>query len=132
MSALANSSTARLALYNNADVTESILRGSATALSVLKSSSQYVETSGQGNTSSKYTHYSGKAFILEWKSAKTSSNTSYYSNIVTFKLSPTSIRRTCLVDFIQVGRFASEVVTYGEYSSVSDNVNGASVRYFKI
>ena len=108
------------------------MRGSVTALSVLKSSSQYVETSGQGNTSSKYTHYSGKAFVLEWKSAKTSSNTGYYSNIATFKLSPTSIRRTCLADFIQVGRFASEVVTYGEYSSISDNVNGASVRYFKI
>ena len=132
MSALASSSTARLALYNNADVTESILRSSATALSVMKSSSQYVETSGQGNTSSKYTHYSGKAFVLEWKSAKSSTNGSYYSNISTFKLSPTSIRRTCLVDFISVGRFASEVVTNGEYSSISDNVNGASVRYFKI
>ena len=132
LNAIVSSSVARIALYENSNVTESILSGSQIAIDAMKKSSQYAETTGQGNTSSPYTHYSGKAFILEWRSAKSSSNTSYYNNIKTFVRGTSTYRRTCLYEFEKINRFASNIITNGEYSSVTDNVNGSTVRFFKI
>ena len=132
LNAIVSSSVARIALYENSNVTESILAGSQIAIDAMKKSGQYVETTGHGNTSSPYTHYNGKAFVLEWRSAKSSTNTSYYNNIKTFVRGNSTYRRTCLYDFEKINRFASNIITNGEYSNVSDNVNGSTVRFFKI
>ena len=128
MAAVAASSTAMAAIAASTTAAKAV-EGSSVAISALKNSPLKVtDSGGYGSTRSKRTVRSGRAFVISVAFGKTS-NTSYYGNISTFLLGSSSYRATCTAQARDINRFASEIICYGEFDSLSDNVNYSKVVY---
>ena len=118
MTAVAASTTAMTAV-----------EGSNAAVTALGNSPLKVtDSGGYGNTSNKRTVRSGKAFVLSVTFGQTS-NTGYYGNLSTFMLGSSPYRATCTATPRAVNRFTKEIVCYGEFQNLNDNVNYSKVVY---
>ena len=148
MTAVAASSTAMAAVIGNATALNAVVSSSTamaavaastTAMTTVEGSNAAVtalgnsplkvtDSGGYGNTSNKRTVRSGKAFVLSVTFGQTS-NTGYYGNLSTFMLGSSPYRATCTATPRAVNRFAKEIVCYGEFQSLNDNVNYSKVVY---
>ena len=148
MTVLAASSTAMAAVIGNATALNAVVSSSTamtavaastTAMTAVEGSNAAVtalgnsplkvtDSGGYGNTSNKRTVRSGKAFVLSVTFGQTS-NTGYYGNLSTFMLGSSPYRATCTATPRAVNRFAKEIVCYGEFQSLNDNVNYSKVVY---
>ena len=118
MTALASSSVARLALYTNYGVTQSILAGSDTALTVMRNSSSFGEVRGDATNNNWCQLYAGKCFVLTMKQNNNTGN--YYHNLRTM-VDGSAIQKGITETYnkyVAVGKFASTlesmVTGYGE------------------
>lgn len=90
MSMLVVSQTARNLMFDNASVTESILGASSVAFSVMSNSDRVATYSGSlGSVGATFS--SIKGFALEGWDNVSSAGTTYYRNVTTFVLSPTTL-----------------------------------------
>ena len=148
MAAVAASSTAMTAVIGNATALNAVVSSSTamtavvastTAMTAVEGSNAAVtalgnsplkvtDSGGYGNTSNKRTVRSGKAFVLSVTFGQTS-NTGYYGNLSTFMLGSSPYRATCTATPRAVNRFTKEIVCYGEFQSLNDNVNYSKVVY---
>lgn len=148
MTAVVASSTAMTAVIGNATALNAVVSSqtamtavaaSTTAMTAVEGSNAAVtalgnsplkvtDSGGYGNTSNKRTVRSGKAFVLSVTFGQTS-NTGYYGNLSTFMLGSSPYRATCTATPRAVNRFAKEIVCYGEFQSLNDNVNYSKVVY---
>ena len=148
MTAVAASQTAMTAVIGNATALNAVVSSqtamtavaaSTTAMTAVEGSNAAVtalgnsplkvtDSGGYGNTSNKRTVRSGKAFVLSVTFGQTS-NTGYYGNLSTFMLGSSPYRATCTATPRAVNRFAKEIVCYGEFQSLNDNVNYSKVVY---
>lgn len=128
LNAVVSSSTAMTAVAASTTAMTAV-EGSNAAVTALGSSPLKVtDSGGYGNTSNKRTVRSGKAFVLSVTFGQTS-NTGYYGNLSTFMLGSSPYRATCTATPRAVNRFAKEIVCYGEFQSLNDNVNYSKVVY---
>ena len=148
MTAVAASSTAMAAVIGNATALNAVVSSSTamtavaastTAMTAVEGSNAAVtalgnsplkvtDSGGYGNTSNKRTVRSGKAFVLSVTFGQTS-NTGYYGNLSTFMLGSSPYRATCTATPRAVNRFTKEIVCYGEFQNLNDNVNYSKVVY---
>ena len=128
MTALAASSTAMTAVAASTTAMTAVEDSNAAVTALGNSPLKVTDSGGYGNTSNKRTVRSGKAFVLSVTFGQTS-NTGYYGNLSTFMLGSSPYRATCTATPRAVNRFAKEIVCYGEFQSLNDNVNYSKVVY---
>ena len=128
MTVLAASSTAMAAIAASTTAMTAVEGSNAAVTALGNSPLKVTDSGGYGNTSNKRTVRSGKAFVLSVTFGQTS-NTGYYGNLSTFMLGSSPYRATCTATPRAVNRFAKEIVCYGEFQSLNDNVNYSKVVY---
>ena len=128
MTAVAASSTAMTAVAASTTAMTAVEGSNAAVTALGNSPLKVTDSGGYGNTSNKRTVRSGKAFVLSVTFGQTS-NTGYYGNLSTFMLGSSPYRATCTATPRAVNRFAKEIVCYGEFQSLNDNVNYSKVVY---
>lgn len=128
MTAVAASSTAMAAVAASTTAMTAVEGSNAAVTALGNSPLKVTDSGGYGNTSNKRTVRSGKAFVLSVTFGQTS-NTGYYGNLSTFMLGSSPYRATCTATPRAVNRFAKEIVCYGEFQSLNDNVNYSKVVY---
>ena len=128
MTAVATSSTAMAAVAASTTAMTAVEGSNAAVTALGNSPLKVTDSGGYGNTSNKRTVRSGKAFVLSVTFGQTS-NTGYYGNLSTFMLGSSPYRATCTATPRAVNRFAKEIVCYGEFQSLNDNVNYSKVVY---
>ena len=128
MTVLAASSTAMAAVAASTTAMTAVEGSNAAVTALGNSPLKVTDSGGYGNTSNKRTVRSGKAFVLSVTFGQTS-NTGYYGNLSTFMLGSSPYRATCTATPRAVNRFAKEIVCYGEFQSLNDNVNYSKVVY---
>ena len=128
MAAVAASSTAMAAVAASTTAMTAVEGSNAAVTALGNSPLKVTDSGGYGNTSNKRTVRSGKAFVLSVTFGQTS-NTGYYGNLSTFMLGSSPYRATCTATPRAVNRFAKEIVCYGEFQSLNDNVNYSKVVY---
>ena len=128
MTVLAASSTAMTAVAASTTAMTAVEGSNAAVTALGNSPLKVTDSGGYGNTSNKRTVRSGKAFVLSVTFGQTS-NTGYYGNLSTFMLGSSPYRATCTATPRAVNRFAKEIVCYGEFQSLNDNVNYSKVVY---
>ena len=128
MAAVAASSTAMTAVAASTTAMTAVEGSNAAVTALGNSPLKVTDSGGYGNTSNKRTVRSGKAFVLSVTFGQTS-NTGYYGNLSTFMLGSSPYRATCTATPRAVNRFAKEIVCYGEFQSLNDNVNYSKVVY---
>ena len=128
MMVLAASSTAMAAIAASTTAMTAVEGSNAAVTALGNSPLKVTDSGGYGNTSNKRTVRSGKAFVLSVTFGQTS-NTGYYGNLSTFMLGSSPYRATCTATPRAVNRFAKEIVCYGEFQSLNDNVNYSKVVY---
>ena len=128
MAAVATSQTAMTAVAASTTAMTAVEGSNAAVTALGNSPLKVTDSGGYGNTSNKRTVRSGKAFVLSVTFGQTS-NTGYYGNLSTFMLGSSPYRATCTATPRAVNRFAKEIVCYGEFQSLNDNVNYSKVVY---
>ena len=128
MTAVATSQTAMAAVAASTTAMTAVEGSNAAVTALGNSPLKVTDSGGYGNTSNKRTVRSGKAFVLSVTFGQTS-NTGYYGNLSTFMLGSSPYRATCTATPRAVNRFAKEIVCYGEFQSLNDNVNYSKVVY---
>ena len=128
MAAVAASQTAMAAVAASTTAMTAVESSNAAVTALGNSPLKVTDSGGYGNTSNKRTVRSGKAFVLSVTFGQTS-NTGYYGNLSTFMLGSSPYRATCTATPRAVNRFAKEIVCYGEFQSLNDNVNYSKVVY---
>ena len=128
MAAVAASQTAMTAVAASTTAMTAVEGSNAAVTALGNSPLKVTDSGGYGNTSNKRTVRSGKAFVLSVTFGQTS-NTGYYGNLSTFMLGSSPYRATCTATPRAVNRFAKEIVCYGEFQSLNDNVNYSKVVY---
>ena len=128
MTAVATSQTAMAAIAASTTAMTAVEGSNAAVTALGNSPLKVTDSGGYGNTSNKRTVRSGKAFVLSVTFGQTS-NTGYYGNLSTFMLGSSPYRATCTATPRAVNRFAKEIVCYGEFQSLNDNVNYSKVVY---
>ena len=128
MTAVAASQTAMTAVAASTTAMTAVEGSNAAVTALGNSPLKVTDSGGYGNTSNKRTVRSGKAFVLSVTFGQTS-NTGYYGNLSTFMLGSSPYRATCTATPRAVNRFAKEIVCYGEFQSLNDNVNYSKVVY---
>ena len=128
MTAVATSQTAMTAVAASTTAMTAVEGSNAAVTALGNSPLKVTDSGGYGNTSNKRTVRSGKAFVLSVTFGQTS-NTGYYGNLSTFMLGSSPYRATCTATPRAVNRFAKEIVCYGEFQSLNDNVNYSKVVY---
>ena len=128
MAAVAASQTAMAAVAASTTAMTAVEGSNAAVTALGNSPLKVTDSGGYGNTSNKRTVRSGKAFVLSVTFGQTS-NTGYYGNLSTFMLGSSPYRATCTATPRAVNRFAKEIVCYGEFQSLNDNVNYSKVVY---
>ena len=128
MTAVAASQTAMAAVAASTTAMTAVEGSNAAVTALGNSPLKVTDSGGYGNTSNKRTVRSGKAFVLSVTFGQTS-NTGYYGNLSTFMLGSSPYRATCTATPRAVNRFAKEIVCYGEFQSLNDNVNYSKVVY---
>ena len=128
MAAVATSQTAMAAVAASTTAMTAVEGSNAAVTALGNSPLKVTDSGGYGNTSNKRTVRSGKAFVLSVTFGQTS-NTGYYGNLSTFMLGSSPYRATCTATPRAVNRFAKEIVCYGEFQSLNDNVNYSKVVY---
>ena len=128
MTAVAASQTAMTAVSASTTAMTAVEGSNAAVTALGNSPLKVTDSGGYGNTSNKRTVRSGKAFVLSVTFGQTS-NTGYYGNLSTFMLGSSPYRATCTATPRAVNRFAKEIVCYGEFQSLNDNVNYSKVVY---
>ena len=128
MTVLAASSTAMAAVAASTTAMTAVEGSNAAVTALGNSPLKVTDSGGYGNTSNKRTVRSGKAFVLSVTFGQTS-NTGYYGNLSTFMLGSSPYRATCTATPRAVNRFTKEIVCYGEFQSLNDNVNYSKVVY---
>lgn len=128
MVAVATSQTAMAAVAASTTAMTAVEGSNAAVTALGNSPLKVTDSGGYGNTSNKRTVRSGKAFVLSVTFGQTS-NTGYYGNLSTFMLGSSPYRATCTATPRAVNRFAKEIVCYGEFQSLNDNVNYSKVVY---
>ena len=122
LNAVVSSSTAMTAVAASTTAMTAVEGSNAAVTALGNSPLKVTDSGGYGNTSNKRTVRSGKAFVLSVTFGQTS-NTGYYGNLSTFMLgSSTATPRA-------VNRFTKEIVCYGEFQNLNDNVNYSKVVY---
>ena len=128
LNAVVSSSTAMTAVAASTTAMTAVEGSNAAVTALGNSPLKVTDSGGYGNTSNKRTVRSGKAFVLSVTFGQTS-NTGYYGNLSTFMLGSSPYRATCTATPRAVNRFAKEIVCYGEFQSLNDNVNYSKVVY---
>ena len=128
MTAVAASSTAMTAVAASTTAMTAVEGSNAAVTALGNSPLKVTDSGGYGNTSNKRTVRSGKAFVLSVTFGQTS-NTGYYGNLSTFMLGSSPYRATCTATPRAVNRFTKEIVCYGEFQNLNDNVNYSKVVY---
>ena len=128
LNAVVSSSTAMAAVAASTTAMTAVEGSNAAVTALGNSPLKVTDSGGYGNTSNKRTVRSGKAFVLSVTFGRTS-NTGYYGNLSTFMLGSSPYRATCTATPRAVNRFAKEIVCYGEFQSLNDNVNYSKVVY---
>ena len=128
MTAVTASQTAMAAVAASTTAMTAVEGSNAAVTALGNSPLKVTDSGGYGNTSNKRTVRSGKAFVLSVTFGQTS-NTGYYGNLSTFMLGSSPYRATCTATPRAVNRFAKEIVCYGEFQSLNDNVNYSKVVY---
>ena len=128
MTAVAASQTAMAAVAASTTAMTAVEGSNAAVTALGNSPLKVTDSGGYGNTSNKRTVRSGKAFVLSVTFGQTS-NTGYYGNLSTFMLGSSPYRATCTATPRAVNRFAKEIVCYGEFQCLNDNVNYSKVVY---
>ena len=128
MAAVAASSTAMTAVAASTTAMTAVEGSNAAVTALGNSPLKVTDSGGYGNTSNKRTVRSGKAFVLSVTFGQTS-NTGYYGNLSTFMLGSSPYRATCTATPRAVNRFTKEIVCYGEFQNLNDNVNYSKVVY---
>ena len=128
MAAVAASQTAMAAVAASTTAMTAVEGSNAAVTALGNSPLKFTDSGGYGNTSNKRTVRSGKAFVLSVTFGQTS-NTGYYGNLSTFMLGSSPYRATCTATPRAVNRFTKEIVCYGEFQSLNDNVNYSKVVY---
>ena len=128
LNAVVSSSTAMAAVAASTTAMTAVEGSNAAVTALGNSPLKVTDSGGYGNTSNKRTVRSGKAFVLSVTFGQTS-NTGYYGNLSTFMLGSSPYRATCTATPRAVNRFAKEIVCYGEFPSLNDNVNYSKVVY---
>ena len=128
LNAVVSSSTAMAAVAASTTAMTAVEGSNAAVTALGNSPLKVTDSGGYGNTSNKRTVRSGKAFVLSVTFGQTS-NTGYYGNLSTFMLGSSPYRATCTATPRAVNRFAKEIVCYGEFQSLNDNVNYSKVVY---
>ena len=128
MTAVAASQTAMTAVVASTTAMTAVEGSNAAVTALGNSPLKVTDSGGYGNTSNKRTVRSGKAFVLSVTFGQTS-NTGYYGNLSTFMLGSSPYRATCTATPRAVNRFTKEIVCYGEFQSLNDNVNYSKVVY---
>ena len=128
MAAVAASQTAMTAVAASTTAMTAVEGSNAAVTALGNSPLKVTDSGGYGNTSNKRTVRSGKAFVLSVTFGQTS-NTGYYGNLSTFMLGSSPYRATCTATPRAVNRFTKEIVCYGEFQSLNDNVNYSKVVY---
>lgn len=128
MTAVAASQTAMTAVAASTTAMTAVEGSNAAVTALGNSPLKVTDSGGYGNTSNKRTVRSGKAFVLSVTFGQTS-NTGYYGNLSTFMLGSSPYRATCTATPRAVNRFTKEIVCYGEFQSLNDNVNYSKVVY---
>ena len=128
MAAVATSQTAMTAVAASTTAMTAVEGSNAAVTALGNSPLKVTDSGGYGNTSNKRTVRSGKAFVLSVTFGQTS-NTGYYGNLSTFMLGSSPYRATCTATPRAVNRFTKEIVCYGEFQNLNDNVNYSKVVY---
>ena len=128
MTAVAASQTAMAAVAASTTAMTAVESSNAAVTALGNSPLKVTDSGGYGNTSNKRTVRSGKAFVLSVTFGQTS-NTGYYGNLSTFMLGSSPYRATCTATPRAVNRFVKEIVCYGEFQNLNDNVNYSKVVY---
>ena len=128
MAAVAASQTAMTAVAASTTAMTAVEGSNAAVTALGNSPLKVTDSGGYGNTSNKRTVRSGKAFVLSVTFGQTS-NTGYYGNLSTFMLGSSPYRATCTATPRAVNRFTKEIVCYGEFQNLNDNVNYSKVVY---
>ena len=128
MTAVAASQTAMTAVAASTTAMTAVEGSNAAVTALGNSPLKVTDSGGYGNTSNKRTVRSGKAFVLSVTFGQTS-NTGYYGNLSTFMLGSSPYRATCTATPRAVNRFTKEIVCYGEFQNLNDNVNYSKVVY---
>lgn len=128
LNAVVSSSTAMTAVAASTTAMTAVEGSNAAVTALGNSPLKVTDSGGYGNTSNKRTVRSGKAFVLSVTFGQTS-NTGYYGNLSTFMLGSSPYRATCTATPRAVNRFTKEIVCYGEFQNLNDNVNYSKVVY---